>query len=99
MYLVATFQKSTGSNLVPTLKVRTLVSTLYGMYTDVTVPTFVVRTRKVPYELIIPTFWSTVRTNQICLYLRAQYIRLDQKHFISYVEHYKKISYQLLKDA
>jgi hypothetical protein len=39
-YLVATFKKS--SNLVPTLKVRTLVPTLY-----VTVPTFVVRTRKV----------------------------------------------------
>jgi hypothetical protein len=39
-YLVATFKKS--SNLVPPLKVRTLVPTLY-----VTVPTFVVRTRKV----------------------------------------------------
>ncbi len=39
-YLVATFKKS--SNLVPTFKFRTLVPTLY-----VTVPTFVVRTRKV----------------------------------------------------
>ncbi len=39
-YLVATFKKS--SNLVPTLKVWTPVPTLY-----VTVPTFVVRTRKV----------------------------------------------------
>jgi hypothetical protein len=39
-YLVATFKKS--SNLVPTLKVRTLVPTLF-----VTVPTFVVHTRKV----------------------------------------------------
>jgi hypothetical protein len=39
-YLVATFKKS--SNIVPTSKVRTLVPTLY-----VTVPTFVVRTRKV----------------------------------------------------
>ncbi len=39
-YLVATFKKS--CNLVPTLKVRTLVPTLY-----VTVPTLVVRTRKV----------------------------------------------------
>ncbi len=39
-YLVATFKKT--SNLVPTLKVLTLVPTLY-----VTVPSFAVRTRKV----------------------------------------------------
>ncbi len=43
MYLVGTFKKS--SNLVPTLKVRTLVLTF--IYSDVTVPTFVVRTEKV----------------------------------------------------
>jgi hypothetical protein len=44
-YLVATFKKS--SNLVPTLKVRTLVPTLYVTVPTFVVPTFVVRTRKV----------------------------------------------------
>jgi hypothetical protein len=59
-YLVATFKKS--SNLVHTLKVRTLVPTLY-----VTVPTFLVHAHTRKVRTISSYVLSEVRTYQICL--------------------------------